>query len=473
MRLLPFEYAVRNLGRSPLRLFASIVGGVLVVLLVVAAGAFVRGMEKSLTVSGNEKNVILLGAGSEESLERSQIGMNVPTLVAASVDGIKRRLGTDYVSPEVHMALVVKAERDDTVDYQAVVRGVTENAFLVHPQVQIVEGRPPRMLEGEREKLLKMEDRLHDRVVGQAEAVRAVSDAVRRSRAGLGDPNRPIGSFLFLGPTGVGKTELCKALAEFLFDDESAFVRIDMSEFMEQHSVARLIGAPPGYVGFEEGGRLTEAVHRRSYSVILFDEIEKAHPDVFNTLLQVLDDGRLTDGHGRTVDFKNTIIAMTSNIGSDHIQRISEQASSRAAYDEATGRGGTATSEDIATDIEIEMAVKEELKKHFRPEFLNRIDETIIFHRLSKEDLRHIVDIQLRYLEARLAEREITLTLTDEARDKLAADGYDPTYGARPLKRMIQQQIENPLAKRLLSGEFAAGAVIRVDVSGDTFAFVN
>ncbi len=330
-----------------------------------------------------------------------------------------------------------------------------------------------RMLEGEREKLLKMEDRLHDRVVGQAEAVRAVSDAVRRSRAGLGDPNRPIGSFLFLGPTGVGKTELCKALAEFLFDDESAFVRIDMSEFMEQHSVARLIGAPPGYVGFEEGGRLTEAVHRRPYSVILFDEIEKAHPDVFNTLLQVLDDGRLTDGHGRTVDFKNTIIAMTSNIGSEHIQRISEQASSRAAYDEATGRGGTATSEDIATDIEIEMAVKEELKKHFRPEFLNRIDETIIFHRLSKEDLRHIVDIQLRYLEARLAEREITLTLTDEARDKLAADGYDPTYGARPLKRMIQQQIENPLAKRLLAGEFAAGAEIRVGVSGGSFDFLS
>jgi len=330
-----------------------------------------------------------------------------------------------------------------------------------------------RMLEGEREKLLKMEDRLHDRVVGQAEAVRAVSDAVRRSRAGLGDPNRPIGSFLFLGPTGVGKTELCKALAEFLFDDESAFVRIDMSEFMEQHSVARLIGAPPGYVGFEEGGRLTEAVHRRPYSVILFDEIEKAHPDVFNTLLQVLDDGRLTDGHGRSVDFKNTIIAMTSNIGSDHIQRISEQASSRAAYDEATGRGGTATSADIATDIEIEMAVKEELKKHFRPEFLNRIDETIIFHRLSKEDLRHIVDIQLRYLEARLAEREITLTLTEEARNKLAADGYDPTYGARPLKRMIQQQIENPLAKRLLAGDFVAGAEVRVDVSGDSFEFVS
>ncbi|HPF37638.1 MAG TPA: ATP-dependent chaperone ClpB [Phycisphaerae bacterium] len=333
-----------------------------------------------------------------------------------------------------------------------------------------------RMLEGEREKLLRMEDRLHDRVVGQTEAVRAVSDAVRRSRAGLGDPNRPIGSFLFLGPTGVGKTELCKALAEFLFDDESAFVRIDMSEYMEQHSVARLIGAPPGYVGFEEGGRLTEAVHRRPYSVILFDEIEKAHPDVFNTLLQVLDDGRLTDGHGRTVDFRNTIIAMTSNIGSAHIQRISEHAASRDAYDKATGRGTTSETSavaesDIATDIEIEMAVKEELKKHFRPEFLNRIDETIIFHRLGREDLRRIVDIQVATLRKRLADREITLELSDEASDRLANEGYDPMYGARPLKRLIQQQIENPLARRLLSGEFGPGATIHVGADTNGFSF--
>ena len=376
--------------------------------------------------------------------------------------------------PELEKRLEAHAQKLDALHAEG--QGLLREEVTAEEVADIVSrwtGVPvSRMLEGERDKLLKMEDRLHERVVGQAEAVRAVSDAVRRSRAGLGDPNRPIGSFLFLGPTGVGKTELCKALAEFLFDDESAFVRIDMSEFMEQHSVARLIGAPPGYVGFEEGGRLTEAVHRRPYSVILFDEIEKAHPDVFNTLLQVLDDGRLTDGHGRTVDFKNTIIAMTSNIGSSHIQRISEQSEARDAYQDATGRaGGTATSDDIATDIEIEMAVKEELKKHFRPEFLNRIDETIIFHRLSKADLRYIVDIQLRYLQDRLAQREITLTLTDAARDKLASDGYDPTYGARPLKRMIQQQIENPLAKRLLAGEFPAGAEVRVDIDGGGFAF--
>ena len=311
-----------------------------------------------------------------------------------------------------------------------------------------------RMLEGEKEKLLKMEERLHDRVVGQDEAIRAVSDAVRRSRAGLGDPNRPIGSFLFLGPTGVGKTELCKALASFLFDDESAFVRIDMSEFMEQHSVARLIGAPPGYIGYEEGGRLTEAVHRKPYSVILLDEIEKAHRDVFNVLLQVLDDGRLTDGHGRTVDFKNTIIAMTSNIGSEYIQKLID--------------GG---SEEGPADVEIEMQIKEALKASFRPEFLNRIDETIIFHRLSQKDLVQIAEIQVRYLRQRLADREMTLTITKKAEAKLARDGYDPAYGARPLKRLIQQEIENPLAKRILAGDFAPGDNITVDVSGEMFTF--
>ncbi len=273
-----------------------------------------------------------------------------------------------------------------------------------------------RLLEGEKEKLLRMEDRLHERVVGQDEAIRAVADAVRRSRAGLGDPNRPIGSFLFLGPTGVGKTELCKALAEFLFDDEAAFVRIDMSEFMEQHSVARLIGAPPGYVGYEEGGRLTEAVHRRPYSVILLDEIEKAHRDVFNVLLQVLDDGRLTDGHGRTVDFKNTLVVMTSNIGSEHIQQLSE-----------TG----------ASDVEISLKVRDDLKRHFRPEFLNRIDETVIFHRLGREHLRGIVDRQVAILQSRLAgggafgaAEGLSLTLTDATKDKLAEDGYDPVYGS-------------------------------------------
>ncbi|MGE3181188.1 MAG: ATP-dependent chaperone ClpB [Phycisphaerae bacterium] len=314
-----------------------------------------------------------------------------------------------------------------------------------------------RLMEGEKEKLLKMEDRLHARVVGQDEAVVAVADAVRRSRAGLGDPKRPIGSFLFLGPTGVGKTELCKALAEFLFDDDQAMIRIDMSEFMEQHSVARLIGAPPGYVGFEQGGVLTEAVHRRPYSVILLDEIEKAHPDVFNVLLQVLDDGRLTDGHGRTVDFRNTLVVMTSNIGSHHIQEISDRATRDGDSDEA--------------QVQIEMAVREELKKHFRPEFLNRVDETVIFHRLSRENLRHIADLQVEHLRKRLADREIALTLTDAAKDRLAADGYDPLYGARPLKRLIQQQIENPLAKRILNGEFGAGDQITVDAQGEAIVF--
>ena len=312
-----------------------------------------------------------------------------------------------------------------------------------------------RLLEGEKEKLLQIEERLHERVIGQDDAVRAVADAVRRSRAGLSDPARPVGSFLFLGPTGVGKTELCKALAELLFDDESAFVRIDMSEFMEQHSVARLIGAPPGYVGYEEGGRLTEAVHRRPYSVILLDEVEKAHPDVFNVLLQVLDDGRLTDGHGRTVDFRNTIIAMTSNIGSQHIQTLSE-----ASKDA-----------DAATEVEIEMKVKEELKRFFRPEFLNRVDETIIFHRLSKENLRQIAKLQVRLLEGRLAERGMTLSLSDAVLDRLAKDGFDPVFGARPLKRLIQQELENPLAKRLLAGEFVEGDSIAVDVNGDGLVF--
>jgi len=291
---------------------------------------------------------------------------------------------------------------------------------------------------------------LGQRVVGQEEAIRAVSDAVRRSRSGLGDEQRPIGSFLFLGPTGVGKTELCKALAEFLFDDESAYVRIDMSEFMEQHSVARLIGAPPGYVGYEEGGVLTEAIHRRPYAVILLDEIEKAHHDVFNVLLQVLDDGRLTDGHGRTVDFKNTIIVMTSNIGSETIQELAELG---------------------AADVEIEMKVQEALKRHFRPEFLNRVDETIVFHRLDRDHLRKIVDIQVERLRKRLADQKIALTLGDAAKDKLAADGYDAVYGARPLNRLIRQMIENPLAKRLLSGAIVEGDHVEVTVNGEVFGF--
>ena len=334
-----------------------------------------------------------------------------------------------------------------------------------------------RMLEGEKAKLMRMDERLHERVIGQDEAVRAVADAVRRSRAGLGDPHRPIGSFLFLGPTGVGKTELCKALAEFLFDDESAFVRIDMSEFMEQHSVARLIGAPPGYVGYEEGGRLTEAVHRRPYSVILLDEIEKAHRDVFNVLLQVLDDGRLTDGHGRTVDFKNTIVAMTSNIGSEYIATLTAKGSGSGERGSHRGRSADPRSPiPDPSEMEIETRIREELKRHFRPEFLNRIDEIIIFRRLSREDLRGILDLQLRQLQKRLEAQGgpgvspgIRLTLTDAAKDRLAADGYDPVYGARPLKRLIQQQIENPLARRILAGEFGPGDEIVVNASAEGF----
>ncbi|MFO7306540.1 MAG: ATP-dependent chaperone ClpB [Gammaproteobacteria bacterium] len=306
-----------------------------------------------------------------------------------------------------------------------------------------------KMLESEKEKLLRMEQALGERVVGQHEAVRAVSDAIRRSRAGLADPNRPNGSFLFLGPTGVGKTELSKALAEFLFDSEDAMVRIDMSEFMEKHSVARLIGAPPGYVGYEEGGYLTEAVRRRPYSVVLLDEVEKAHPDVFNVLLQVLDDGRLTDGQGRTVDFRNTVIIMTSNLGSHLIQELAGENS----YPK------------------MKAAVLEIVQQHFRPEFINRVDEIVVFHPLSKEQLRSIVDIQLRYLRQRLAERDIELTLDDAARDLLGEAGFDPVYGARPLKRAIQQQLENPLAQRILKGEFGPGSKIKVTVRDGALDF--
>ncbi len=298
-----------------------------------------------------------------------------------------------------------------------------------------------KMMQGERDKLLLMEDRLHQRVVGQDEAIRAVANAIRRSRAGLSDPNRPTGSFLFLGPTGVGKTELCKALAGFLFDSEDHLVRIDMSEFMEKHSVARLIGAPPGYVGYEEGGYLTEAVRRKPYSVLLLDEVEKAHPDVFNVLLQVLDDGRLTDGHGRTVDFKNTVIVMTSNIGSHMIQSMVGQ-----------------DSEDIKD------AVTDELKNHFRPEFLNRIDETVVFHALDASHIAKIAGIQIRVLQERLAKMDLVLEVSPAALAELAKVGFDPVFGARPLKRAIQQRIENPLSRLLLEGKFAPKDVIPVDV---------
>ncbi|MDQ0011636.1 ATP-dependent Clp protease ATP-binding subunit ClpB [Luteibacter jiangsuensis] len=308
-----------------------------------------------------------------------------------------------------------------------------------------------KMLEGEREKLLHMEDALHARVVGQDEAVRAVSDAIRRARAGLSDPNRPYGSFLFLGPTGVGKTELCKALADFLFDTQDAMVRIDMSEFMEKHSVSRLVGAPPGYVGYEEGGYLTEAVRRRPYSVILLDEVEKAHPDVFNILLQVLDDGRLTDGQGRTVDFRNTVIVMTSNLGSNLIQ---EQAGdSEADY------------------LQMKASVLGVVQAHFRPEFINRLDDLVVFRPLDKKQIRSIARIQLDYLAKRLADRQLSLDITDRALDLLGSAGFDPVYGARPLKRAIQQQLENPLAQRILQGAFSPGQTVRVDSDGNHLTF--
>jgi ATP-dependent Clp protease ATP-binding subunit ClpB len=313
-----------------------------------------------------------------------------------------------------------------------------------------------KMLEGEREKLLHMEDDLHRRVVGQDEAVRAVSDAIRRARAGLSDPNRPSGSFLFLGPTGVGKTELCKALAEFMFDTTDAMVRIDMSEFMEKHSVSRLIGAPPGYVGYEEGGYLTEAVRRRPYSVILLDEVEKAHADVFNILLQVLDDGRLTDGQGRTVDFRNTVIVMTSNLGSNVIQDMSDN-------------GGDLDSEEQYTQMKA--SVMGVVQAHFRPEFINRLDELVVFRPLDKKQIGAIARIQLASLEKRLAERQLKLQVSDNALLLLGDVGFDPVYGARPLKRAIQQQLENPLAKQILEGRYASGATIGVDVDGGVLVF--
>jgi ATP-dependent Clp protease ATP-binding subunit ClpB len=305
-----------------------------------------------------------------------------------------------------------------------------------------------KMMTGEREKLLTMEAKLHERVVGQDEAVRLVSDAIRRSRSGLGDPNRPYGSFLFLGPTGVGKTELCKSLANFLFDSEEHLIRIDMSEFMEKHSVARMIGAPPGYVGYEEGGTLTEAVRRKPYSVILLDEVEKAHPDVFNVLLQVLDDGRLTDGQGRTVDFKNTVIIMTSNLGSQMIQSMADQ------------------------DYQVvKLAVMGEVKTHFRPEFVNRIDEVIVFHALGENNIKSIAAIQLQYLAKRLAAMDMQLELTDAAVAEIANAGFDPVYGARPLKRAIQSEIENPLAREILSGNFVAKDTVKVDVKAGKIVF--
>ena len=337
----------------------------------------------------------------------------------------------------------------DTASHQLLRSNVTEEEIA--EVVSRWTGIPvSKMLEGERDKLLRMEEALHERVIGQHEAVEAVANAVRRSRAGLADPNRPNGSFLFLGPTGVGKTELCKSLANFLFDTEEAMVRIDMSEFMEKHSVARLIGAPPGYVGYEEGGYLTEAVRRKPYSVLLLDEVEKAHPDVFNILLQVLEDGRLTDGQGRTVDFRNTVIVMTSNMGSDIIQRM----------------GGDDNDYELMKN-----AVMEVVGNHFRPELINRIDEVVVFHALGQEQIQAIAGIQLERLKGRLAEHDLSLEISDDAMAQLAVVGFDPVFGARPLKRAIQSRIENPLAQNLLAGKYAPGDTIHISANEGELVF--
>jgi len=368
-------------------------------------------------------------------------------------DAIRR--GDYQRAGELQYGAVPELERKlkDTSGSGAAPTGFAEEAVTANHIAQIVSrwtGIPvDRMLEGEREKLLKMEDAIGKRVVGQADAVKSVSTAVRRARAGLQDPNRPIGSFMFLGPTGVGKTELTKALAEFMFDDEHALIRIDMSEYMEKHSVARLIGAPPGYVGYEEGGALTEAVRRRPYQVVLFDEIEKAHPDVFNVLLQVLDDGRLTDGQGRTVDFRNTLIVMTSNLGSEYLVAQADGEDSDTVRDQ----------------------VMAEVRAHFRPEFLNRVDEIILFHRLKREHMGRIVDIQLRHLQKLLDDRKIAITLEPKAREWLAEKGYDPAYGARPLKRIIQKSVQDPLAELILSGRIKDGEKVKISAGRDGLAF--
>ncbi|MBX3700935.1 MAG: ATP-dependent chaperone ClpB [Dokdonella sp.] len=366
----------------------------------------------------------------------------------------------DYAAmSEIQYGRIPALEKQLTAAQEAERKGFTllQDKVTAEEIAQVVSrwtGIPvSKMLEGERDKLLRMEEELHRRVVGQDEAVHAVSDAIRRARAGLSDPNRPTGSFLFLGPTGVGKTELCKALAGFLFDSDEAMVRIDMSEFMEKHSVSRLIGAPPGYVGYEEGGYLTEAVRRRPYSVILLDEVEKAHHDVFNVLLQVLDDGRLTDGQGRTVDFRNTVIVMTSNLGSQFIHEYS--------------------GDDEAAYTQMKASVMGAVQAHFRPEFINRLDEIVVFRALDKAQIRAIARIQIAYLERRLAERQLKLAISEQALDLLGNVGFDPVYGARPLKRAIQQQLENPLAREILEGRFQPGQTVRVDAQGGHLVFAH
>jgi ATP-dependent Clp protease ATP-binding subunit ClpB len=394
----------------------------------------------------SEKAALQGTAAFREELDRARLDLET----ARRAGDLTRMAELQYGRiPELEKRLAAAESSEEQVP-QLVRNKVTEEEIA--EVVSKWTGIPvAKMLEGEREKLLRMEEALARRVIGQDEALRIVSDAIRRSRAGLSDPRRPTGSFLFLGPTGVGKTELCKALAEFMFDTEEAMVRIDMSEFMEKHSVARLIGAPPGYVGYEEGGYLTEAVRRRPYAVILLDEVEKAHPDVFNVLLQVLDDGRLTDGQGRTVDFRNTVIIMTSNLGSQVIQ-------------EYAGEGNYAR---------MKSAVMEIVQQSFRPEFINRIDDIVVFHPLGAAQIRAIVDIQLLYLRKRLQERNMELTLDDAARDRLGEAGFDPVYGARPLKRVVQQQIENPLAQRILQGQFAPGDRVAVTLRDGALAFAK
>ncbi len=397
-----------------------------------------------------EKAAVQSSAGIKEELERARMELET----AHRAQNLARMSELQYGKiPELEkrLAQAATAEQQPT---QLLRNKVTEEEIA--EVVSKWTGIPvSKMLEGEKDKLLRMEESLSKRVVGQREAVSAVADAIRRSRAGIADPNRPNGSFLFLGPTGVGKTELCKALAEFLFDTEEAMIRIDMSEFMEKHSVARLIGAPPGYVGYEEGGYLTEAVRRRPYSVILLDEVEKAHPDVFNVLLQVLDDGRLTDGQGRTVDFRNTVVIMTSNLGSQVIQELTVDNGGEANYDK------------------MKSAVMEIVSQHFRPEFINRVDDIVVFHPLGREELRSIVDIQLSYLRKRLAERDIAITLDDAARDLLGVVGFDPVYGARPLKRAIQSQVENQLAQHILRGEYPPGSNVGITAKAGALVFTK
>ncbi len=420
-----------------------------------SAGAQVKILDEQ--IDGVEKEF----ADLEEIWKAEKASLQGSAQVKSDIEQVKlelegaRRAGDLSRMSELQYGRLPELEKqlERAAEAETVERTLLRNKVTDEEVAEVVSrwtGIPvSKMLEGDREKLLRMEDSLHDRVVGQEEAVVAVSNAVRRSRAGLSDPNRPNGSFLFLGPTGVGKTELCKALAEFLFDSEQAMVRIDMSEFMEKHSVARLIGAPPGYVGYEEGGYLTEAVRRKPYSLLLLDEVEKAHPDVFNILLQVLEDGRLTDGQGRTVDFRNTVVVMTSNLGSGQIQEFAQ----RGDYDA------------------MKAAVMAEVGNHFRPEFINRIDEAVVFHPLAMDQIRGIAEIQLRALRGRLRERDLDLEISDSFMDRLVSAGFDPVYGARPLKRAIQQELENPLAQKILAGEFQPGDTVHADFNEEQSRF--